>query len=227
MKTRLLNWLGREWVEIIGEGAAGGPPDAAVLELFQGFEAELKAHGLSLDHTARIRVWGKDREARTLATAARAKIFTGKRKAASSSFISADWFDSDASAGLELLALWPSGADAARNPVEFEPARNYLCYLDCDGLLFFSGFTSEAATLEQQAADVLGTIGAALARAGADWPQVVKLSALVQRGHSIDSIRQTFAAAGLRDLPETEFAFVDGFAGEKYLLEIEATAVKR
>lgn len=27
------------------------------------------------------------------------------------------------------------------------------------------------------------------------------------------------------DVPDVEFIFVDGFAGEKYLLEIEATAL--
>ena len=224
--TKLFTWLGREFVEIVGEGAAGAPPDRAAHDLFGKFETELKMHQLSLDHTARIRVWGKDRQARTLATAARSTILAGKRRAASSSFISAEWFDSDASAGLELLALRPRDDSALRKPVDFDPARNYLCYLDYDGLLFFSGFTSEAATLEQQATDVIGTIGEALGRAGSDWRQVVKLSCLVQRGHSIASVRQALQKARRLSVSEIEFSFVDGFAGEKYLLEIEATAVR-
>jgi enamine deaminase RidA (YjgF/YER057c/UK114 family) len=227
MKTILFSWLGREFVEVVGEGAAGAPPDRAADELFQNFESELKRYSLSLEHTARIRVWGKDRDGRALATATRAKILAGKRKAASSSFISGEWFDSGATAGLELLALYPRAATAVRNPVDFEPARNYLCYLDYDGLLFFSGFTSEAAVLEQQTAEVLETIGLALARAEADWSQVVKLSALVQRGHSLDPVRRALERAGLHNIREIEFTFVDGFAGEKYLLEIEATAVRR
>jgi enamine deaminase RidA (YjgF/YER057c/UK114 family) len=226
MKTKLFSWLGREFVEVVGEGAPGAPPDRAADELFRNFESELKRYSLSLEHTARIRVWGKDRDGRALATATRAKILTGKRKAASSSFISGEWFDSGATAGLELLALHPRSATALRNPVDFEPARNYLCYLDYDGLLFFSGFTSEAATLEQQAKDVLGAIGNALGRAGADWAQVKKLSCLVQRGHPMESVRQAIDQAGLQKIFEVDFTFVDGFAGEKYLLEIEATAVR-
>ncbi len=95
MKTKLFSWLGTEFVEITGEAKAGAPPDSSVNELFRQFEAELKSHGLSLDNTARIRVWGRDKDARTLATAARSKILTGNRKAASSSFISRQWFDSD------------------------------------------------------------------------------------------------------------------------------------
>jgi enamine deaminase RidA (YjgF/YER057c/UK114 family) len=224
MKIKLLRWLGREFVEIVGEGKAGVSPEKAVNELFKRFEAELQLHGLSLDNTARIRVWGKDRDARTLATAARSKVLSGKRRAASSSFISAEWFDSDASAGLELLAMRPLDGAAARNPVDFEPARNYLCYLEYDRCFFFSGFTSEAASLEKQAVEVLATISVALARARTDWDQVVKLSVLLQRGHDLGIARR--ALAGAANIPEIEFSFVDGFAGEKYLLEIEATAVR-
>jgi hypothetical protein len=137
MKKKLFSWLGREFVEIIGEGKAGAPPEGAVNDLFLQFEAELKSHGLSLDNTARIRIWGRDKDARTLATAARSKILTGNRKAASSSFISREWFDSDATAGLELLAMRPINPGAERRPVDFEPARNYLCYLRYDSVLFY------------------------------------------------------------------------------------------
>lgn len=225
MKTKLFTWLGREFVEIVGEGSAGVPADHAANELFQRFEAELRSHGLSLDHTARIRVWGRDKEARTLATAARSKLLTGKRKAASSSFISEEWFDSNAAAGLELLTMRPLDSNAERNPVDFEPVRNYLCYLDYDGLLFFSGFTSEAPTLEKQVEEVLATLDHALTRARTAWTKVVKLSALLQRGHDLETVRRVLSRSGRQKIPEIEFSFVDGFAGEKYLLEIEATAM--
>jgi enamine deaminase RidA (YjgF/YER057c/UK114 family) len=226
MKTKLFSWLGREFVEIVGEGKVGAPPESAVNELFQRFEAVLRAHGLSLDNTARIRVWGRDKDARTLATAARSKILTGQRKSASSSFISQQWFDSDGIAGLELLALRPLNSNAGRNPIDFEPARNYLCYLEYDGLLFFSGFTSEAPTLEKQTDEVLATIDSALVRARTEWGKVVKLSALLQRGHDLETVRRGLASSGRLNVPEIEFSFVDGFAGEKYLVEIEATALK-
>jgi enamine deaminase RidA (YjgF/YER057c/UK114 family) len=227
METKIFSWQSREFVEIIGEGNnAGTAPGSAVRELFERFDGALKSHGLLLENTVRIRVWGRDREARTLATAARSKILTGKRRAASSSFISQEWFDSNGDAGLELLALRPLNPNTERNPVDFEPARNYLCYLDCDGWLFFSGFTSEAPTLEKQTEEVLATIDGALTRARSDWGKVVKLSALVQRGHDLEAVRRVLAKSGRHKIPEIEFSFVDGFAGEKYLLEIEATALK-
>jgi enamine deaminase RidA (YjgF/YER057c/UK114 family) len=126
---------------------------------------------------------------------------------------------------LELLAMRPLSSRAQRHPVDFEPPRNYLRYLDYDSLLFFSGFTSEAATLEQQVSEVLTTLDGAFAKAKTDWSKVVKLSLLLQRGANIDSVKRILTQANRISVPAIEFTFVDGFAGEKYLVEIEATAL--
>lgn len=225
METKLFTWLGREFVEVTGEARAGASVESATAQLFERFDGALKAQGLSLDNTVRIRVYGRDRQGRTDATLARSKILSGQRRAASSSFITQEWFDSAGSGGLELWALRPANAAAQRQPIDFEPARNYLCYLEYDSLLFFSGFTSEAATLAQQVKDVLGTLDNAFARAKTDWSKVKKLALLLQRGSNVDEVRQVLAAANRLSVPEIEFTFVDGFAGEKYLVEIEATAL--
>ena len=224
METKIFSWLGREFVEICGESQAGVSVETAMTELFQNFADALTPLGLSLDNTVRIRVFGRDRQGRTDATQARSKILTGSRRAASSSFISQEWFDSAGAGGLELLAMRPLSSSAQRHPVDFEPPRNYLCYLEYDSVLFFSGFTSEAVTLDQQVRDVLITLDGAFAKAKTDWSKVVKLSLLLQRGSNIDSVKQILAQANRLTVPEIEFTFVDGFAGEKYLLEIEATA---
>ncbi|MBM4260723.1 MAG: hypothetical protein FJ143_12695 [Deltaproteobacteria bacterium] len=226
METKIFTWLGREFVEIVGEAGLGGSTEQATAELFAKFDKSLQGLGLSLDNTVRIRVFGRDRQARTDATLARSKVLSRQRRAASSSFISQPWFDSAGSGGLELLALRPLNASSGRNPIDFALARNYLCYLEYDSVLFFSGFTSEAATLERQVKDVLGTLDDAFARAKTDWSKVAKLSMLVQRGHSIDTVKAVLAGAGPLSVPALEFTFVDGFAGEKYLIEIEATALK-
>jgi enamine deaminase RidA (YjgF/YER057c/UK114 family) len=200
-------------------------PETAVNDLFRKFEAELKLYGLSLDNSARIRVWGRDKEARRLATAARSKILTANCRAASSSFISRKWFDSEAPAGLELLAMRPTGPGAERRPVDFEPARNYLCYLKYDSVLFYSGFTSDAATLKEQVPEVLRTLTNAFAISGSSWSKVVKLSILMARTQKLEDLRNLLAQGPRSNIPEVEISFVDGFAGEKYLIEIEATAV--
>ena len=225
METRIFSWLAREFVEISGEARAGASVETATAELFQEFANALTPFGLSLDNTARIRVFGRDRNARTDATMARSKILSGGRRAASSSFISQEWFDSAGAAGLELLAMRPLSSNTQRHPVDFEPPRNYLCYLEYDSVIFFSGFTSEAATLEEQVREVLGTLDDAFGRAKTDWSKVVKLSLLLQRGSDIDAVRRILFQADRLKVPQVEFMFVDGFAGEKYLVEIEATAL--
>ena len=228
MKVKLFNWLGRDFVEIIGEGRAGWTADIAVDQLFHNFEAELQSHGLSLDDAARVRLWGRDKDARTLATGARAKILTGKRKAASSSFISQQWFDSDATAGLELLAMKPRDSSAERRPVDFEPARNYLCYLRYDSVVFYSGYTSSADTLEDQVAGVLKAITGARAISGAltqDFRKAGRLSVFLHRSQKLSVIKDLLAKETWIDLANVEFRLVDGFAGDKYLLEIEATGL--
>jgi hypothetical protein len=228
MKSRLFTWLGRDFIEISGEGKAGVSPEVAIQDLFATCENELKSHGFSLENTVRIRVWGRDKDARTGATAARAKILTGNFKAASSSFISLQWFDSDATAGLELLAMKPKASGAERRPVDFEPARNYLCYLRYDSVVFYSGYTSTADTLEDQVSEVLKAITGARAISGAltqDFRKTGRLSVFLHRSQKLSVIKDLLAKETWIDLANVEFRLVDGFAGEKYLLEIEATAL--
>jgi hypothetical protein len=228
MKSRLFTWLGRELIEIIGEGKAGVAPDVATQDLFGTFESELRSQGFSLENTARIRVWGRDKDARTLATAARSKVLTGERKAASSSFISPQWFDSDATVGLELLAMKPMIRGAERRPVDFEPARNYLCYLRYDSVVFYSGYTSTADKLEDQVAEVLKAITTARAISGGlsqDFRKTGRLSVFLHRSQKLGVAKDLLAKETWIDLANVEFRLVDGFAGEKYLLEIEATAL--
>jgi hypothetical protein len=228
MKSRLFTWLGRDFIEISSEGKAGVPPDVATEDLFATCESELRSHGFSLENTVRIRVWGRDKDARTAATAARARILTGKLKAASSSFILQQWFDSDATAGLELLAMKPRDSAAERRPVDFEPARNYLCYLRYDSVVFYSGYTSTADTLEEQISEVLKAITGARAISGAltqDFRKTGRLSVFLHRSQKLSIAKDLLGKVNWTDLANVEFRLVDGFAGDKYLVEIEATAL--
>jgi enamine deaminase RidA (YjgF/YER057c/UK114 family) len=228
MQVTLFRSLEREFVEIAAEGRGGIAADAATDELFRKFEAELRTHGMSFDNCVRVRVWGRDKNARALATAARFKLLTGVRKAASSSFISSAWFDSEAIAGLELLAMKPLNQNAERRPVEFEPARNYLCYLRFDSVVFYSGYTSDADNLNDQVPDVLKAITSARAVSGGlahDFAKTGRLSVFLRRDQSIDVVKAMLAKESWIDPEHVDYRLVDGFAGEKYLLEIEATGL--
>jgi hypothetical protein len=227
MQVRLFSWLDREFVEVAAEGRAGVAADVATDELFRRFDDELRSHGLSLDNSMRVRVWARDKGARTLATAARSRILTGKRKVASSSFISPHWFDSDASAGVELLAMKPSNSSAERRPAEFEPVRNYLCYLRYDSVVFYSGYTSDADTLNDQITQVLKTITGARAISGGltqDFSKTGRLSVFLHRSQSLSILKDLLAKERV-NLANVDYRLVDGFAGDKCLLEIETTAL--
>ncbi|HJU62769.1 MAG TPA: hypothetical protein VJ864_12050, partial [Candidatus Binatia bacterium] len=194
--------------------------------LFRSFEEELKTHELSLENTVRTRLWGRDREARNLGTAARSKILTGRTKASSSSYISPYRFDSDARVALDLLAMRPSRADAERRPVEFEPQRNYLCYLRYDSFVFLSGYTSDAETLEDQVAQVGNAVAGGLMVAGTMWDKLVKISLFLHRSQKLETLKDLLERGpALPANCQIEFSFVDGYAGDKSLLEVEATAL--
>lgn len=228
MQVRVFRWLDREFVGISAESRFGVAADQGIIELFQRFDDELRLHGLSLNNCVRVRIWGRDKSARTVATAARSKVLTGNSKAASSSFISSQWFDSDGVAGLELLAMKPLHSNPERHPAEFEPARNYLSCLRYDSVVFYSGYTSEANTLSDQVMDVLRSITGARAISGGltqDFRKTGRLSVFLHRSQSLSTVKDLLAKETWIDLANVEFRFVDGFAGEKYLIEIEATAL--
>ena len=228
MQKKIYSWLGREFIELSGEAQSATSVEEETNDLFRRFEEELKSHGLSLQNIVRTRVWGRDKRARTVATAARSKILTGNAKVASSSYISPQRFDSNARVVLDLLAMRPSHPDAERKPVEFEPPRNYLCYLRCDSFIFLSGYTSDLETLEKQVPQILGAVASGLMVAASDWSHLVKLSCFLHRSQKIETLRELLEKGLPRpDMAQVEFGFVDGYAGDKCLLEVEATAVIR
>lgn len=224
MRTKVFSWLGREFVEISGEARPATTVDEETRGLFRRFEAELRAVDLALENTVRTRIWGRTREARTLAAAERSKILAARAKASSSSYVSPYHLDSNANVALDLIAMRPSRPGAERKPVEFEPPRAYLRYLRYDSVVFVSGFTSSNDGLENQVPQILVDIERTLDTAGTDSNKVAKLSAFLHRSQKLDLLKALLAKGNKLQVPQVEFGSVEGFAGEKSLLEIEVTA---
>ena len=225
MRKTIFTWLDREFILLSGEARGSGSVEQQTDELFERFESELSACNLSLEDTVRTRIFATDKEARELATHARSKILSGKRKAASSSYISASQFVSNSRVALDLFAMRPSDRTAEREAVEFEPARAYVSQLRYDSVAFVSGFTSELDRLEDQVPAVLSDIDEALKTALTSWNQVAKLSVYLSRTQSLGLLKELLRKADRLDLTRIEFEFVDGFARDKGLLEVEATAL--
>ena len=224
MRKTIFPWLGREFILLSGEARGSGSVEQQTEELFERFETELRASNLSLENTVRTRIFAADKDARELATHARSKILSGKRKAASSSYISASHFDSNARIALDLLAMRPSRPEAERQPVDFEPSRLYISWLRYDEIAFVSGFTSELDRLENQVSAVFADIDVVLKTSSTSWKHVVRLSVYVSRTQNLHVLKNLLRDANRLELSKTEFEFVDGFARDKGLLEVEATA---
>ena len=135
-------------------------------------------------------------------------------------------FDSDARIALNLVAMTPSRADAERRPVEFQPPRNYLCYLRHDSFVFLSGYTSAAETLQDQVSEIIKAVAGGLMVAGSMWDELVKVSLFLHRSQKLDTLKELLARGpALPANCQIEFGFVDGYAGDKSLLEVEASAL--
>jgi enamine deaminase RidA (YjgF/YER057c/UK114 family) len=119
----------------------------------------------------------------------------------------------------------PSRPAADRQPVEFDPPRLYISQLRYDSVVFVSGFTAEADGLEKQVSEVLGDLKDALKLASTSWEQVVRVSVYLSRTQSVDGLRNFLRKGNRFDLAKMEIEFVDGFAREKGLLEVEVTAL--
>jgi enamine deaminase RidA (YjgF/YER057c/UK114 family) len=214
----------REFIALSSEGRLGRTVGEETQELFQRVEKELRESSLSLENTVRIRIWGKDREARNLATSERSKIFTDRTKASSSSYVCPEHFDSSARVALDLIALRPANSSPKRKTVEFDPPRNYLRFLIYDSYLFLSGLTSAGSTLDNQLAQILAEIEVSLTDGGSSWEKVNGASFYLHRSQKVELLKGLMEKKKGVGIPQMEFCFVDGFASEGRLLEVEITA---
>lgn len=214
----------REFIALSGEGQSGRTVGEETQDLFRRTERELKELSLSLENTVRIRIWGKDGEARNQATAERSRILTERTKASSSSYICPGYFDSSAKVALDLIAVRPANPNLDRRPVDFDPPRNYLRYLIYDSFLFLSGFTSAGSNLDNQLAQILSEIEVSLVDGGTSWDNVIAASFYLHRSQKVELLKGLLEKERKAGLAQMEICLVDGFASEGRLLEVEVSA---
>jgi enamine deaminase RidA (YjgF/YER057c/UK114 family) len=223
MRKTIFPWLGKEFVEVSGEGKPGKTASDQTREIFERFDQELRGSGLSLDNTVRTRLWGRDRSSRDQGSTERVKILSGKARSASSSFISPVHFDSEAQVAVDLLAMRPSRSDSQKYLKEYEPPITPLRYLVYDSVVFLSGVTAVLPALEDQMADILPRIEASLKDAATSWDRVVKVSFLLHRSQKFEALRELFQGQVKADIPRMDYFHVDGYSSEGKLIEIEVT----
>ncbi len=224
MRTRVFEWLEREFVAVAGEARPGASAADEARELFTRMDAELRGLGLSLDNTVRSRLWGRDRESRDLGSAERVKALAGRARSASSSFIAPGYFDSEARVAVELLAMRPSRGDAEKTIVEYDPPIVPVRYIGYDSVVFLSGATAVLPTLEEQVADIIPRIEESLEDAGSGWERVARISCLLHRSQTIDALRSIWPKRAHAPNARIDYGFADGYSSPGKLIEIEVTA---
>jgi enamine deaminase RidA (YjgF/YER057c/UK114 family) len=224
MRKRIFSWLGKEFVELSGEAKPVATATTEAHELFQRFAQELQTQGLSLDHTVRSRLWGRDRESRDQGSTERVKILCGKARSASSSYIAPVHFDSNAKVAIDLIAMRPSQPDAKKFLQEYDPPIVPLRYLTYDSVVVLSGVTAVLATLDEQLDNILPRIEDSLKNAGSYWDRVAKVSFFLHRSQKLETLKELFCARVAAKIPAMEYSFVDGYSSEGKLCEVEVTA---
>jgi enamine deaminase RidA (YjgF/YER057c/UK114 family) len=224
MRKRIFSWLGKEFVELSGEAKPTATATAEAHELFQRFAQELQTHGLTLDHTVRSRLWGRDRESRDQGSTERVKILAGKARSASSSYIAPVHFDSNAKVAIDLLAMRPSRPNAEKFLKEYDPPIVPLRYLIYDSVVVLSGVTTVLATLDEQLDNILPRIEDSLKNAGSSWDRVIKVSFFLHRSQRVETLKELFSNRVTAEIPAMEYSFVDGYSSEGKLCEVEVTA---
>lgn len=224
MRKRIFTWLGKEFIELSGEARPAASATTETQELFQRFNEELKAHGLSLDHTVRSRLWGQDRQNRDLGSNERVKILSGKARSASSSYIAPSYFDSAAKVALDLLAMRPASPASAKRVVEYDPPITPIRFLVYDSVVVLSGVTTVLPTLAEQFDNIFPRISGSLADAGSSWEKVARISFYLHRSQTLENLKSLFVRHVSAKIPQLEYCFVDGYSSEGKFCEVEVTA---
>jgi enamine deaminase RidA (YjgF/YER057c/UK114 family) len=223
MRTIIFPWLGHEFVALSGEAIPAKTAVEETQQLFRRFGEELSGLGLSLDHTVRTRLWGRDRESRDLGSSERVKILSGEARSASSSYISPVHFDSAAKVALDLLAMRPSLADSRKFVTEYDPPIVPIRFLVYESVVVLSGVTTVLPTLSEQLDNILPRIAGSLKDAGSSWDRVAKVSFFLHRSQKVVTLRELFQRHVIARIGEMEYCHVDGYSSDGKLCEIEVT----
>jgi len=224
MRKEILRWRGREFVFLSFEAAGGRTATDQMENIFKRMAAELQHMELSLANTIRTRLWAADRESRDQGSLVRKNHNTGPNRAATSSYIAPEHFESDSRVGLDLIALRPSQPSLEKKIVETNPPRVPIDYLIYDGLVVLAGKTVVLPTLSEQLDEILPRITRILASAGTGWERVLQVSCYLHASQSAAELTAHFDKWVKVPLERMEIGFAQGYSAEGKLIEVEVTA---
>ncbi len=225
MRKRLFDWQGQRFAFLGLEGEPGLPLERQSQDLFAHAATELARLGLALEkNVVRTRMFGRSSEARTAASNARSAALTGQSRASGSSYISPEYFSSDADVGIDLFAMAQPAGTVTRKVTEHDPPQAFIRHLTWGPMVFLAGMTAELPSLREQYEDILPRAQALLRECGCDWPNVVRVSFFLHKDEDPDALLGGVGQTAPLPLGNTEIEFVEGFSRPGKRVEIEITA---
>ena len=107
---------------------------------------------------------------------------------------------------------------------EYDPPIILLRYLTYNSFVFLSGVTAVLPTLADQMGEILHRISGSLADARTSWDKAVKVSFFLHQSQKLETLKELFQKTIKAEIPQMEYAFVEGFSTKGKLIEIEVTA---
>ena len=223
MRLKIFRWLGQEFVHLSAEGNGEGTVEDETREVFARFARRLKPFGLTLDQTARSRMFVKDMETWTAGVHERVRILKGPARSVSSSHIWPERLGPKARISVDMMAMFPPKDDSRKVFQEYEPPTIVLRRMNWGGLLFLSGVTDMThTTFDEQFPVIVQRLRDTLANGGGSWEQVQRASFFLHHEEKLEHLRTSFSSAVSARIPSMDYTFVGTRQGKR--LEIELTA---
>jgi enamine deaminase RidA (YjgF/YER057c/UK114 family) len=223
MRLKIFPWLGQEFVHLSWEGNGQGTVEEETQELFARFARHLKPLGLTLDHTARSRMWVKDMDTWTAGVHERVRILKGPARSVSSSHIWPERLGGRGRISVDMMAMFRPKDGSTKVFQEYEPQTIVLRRMNWGGLLFLSGVTDMThTTFDEQFPVIIQRLTDTLANGGGSWDKVQRASFFLHHEEKLEHLRASFSKAVSARIPGMDYTFVGTRQGKR--LEIELTA---
>ncbi len=224
---RQQNWTrmaGRDFFTVSVSGTGAGDQAKESRVAIETALAILDESGFRPDQLARSRLWARDAESRQIASNVRRDLLADSARSASASFIDPNRLAQNATMMIDLTVLATQSTPAEKTIQEYDPPMTPAMFVAFDGMVFFSGYTSMAANLGAQLAEIRAGFDRFLEIAGTNWSQVTNISVFLARPENSGAALAEIAA----NLPPLDCrqttTLVEGFSAPEKRVEIEVTA---
>jgi enamine deaminase RidA (YjgF/YER057c/UK114 family) len=223
MRLKIFPWLGQKFISLSWEGNGEGTVEDETQELFGRFSEHLGRFGLTLDHTARTRMFVRDMDTWYAGVHERVRILSGAARSVSSSHVWPDRLGSKARIAVDLMAMFPPPSPQEKVFREYEPKTIVLRRMNWGGLLFLSGVTDMThATFDEQFPVIIKRLTDTLADGGGSWDKVMRASFFLHHEETLEHLNESFSKAVSAKIPSMDCTLVGNRQGKR--LEIELTA---